>query len=453
METNEDIDLIVNHPKKAINNLAVPIFLTNLFLLMNNFTSGIWVAGLGADALTAVGFISPIFLIILGFANGLGAGSNSIISRHIGAKKYDAAGNSAIHSIMLSIIFSIITTIILSLVLKPLLYTMGAGEVINDAFTYGYIMILGCFSIFIPAMMTAIFRSEGKIKRATYPLMLVSFINMILDPIFIYVLNLGVAGAAIATIISALMAMCQMIYWMFIKRDGFLKIRMHDYKRDFNIYKDILVVGIPASLEQFFQSFESIITNYWLTILSGPIAVASYTATWRLLSVGISPLLGIGIAALTVGGAAYGAKNYNNMKTTKNYALKLGLISSIIIVIIFFTFAEPLSHIFAYSSNNPYLVQRIAEVIRIQSFFILVMPMGVVAGNLFQSMGKGTITLFCTIIRAAILEIIFAGLFGFVFGLKDVGIYGGIVFGMTLGSILSYVFLNFYLEKQREYFN
>ena len=314
METNEDIDLIVNHPKKAINNLSVPIFLTNLFLLMNNFTDGIWVAGLGADALAAVGFISPIFLIILGFANGLGAGSNSIISRHIGAKKYDAAGNSAIHSIMLSIIFSIITTIILSLVLKPLLYTMGAGEVINDAFTYGYIMILGCFSIFIPAMMTAIFRSEGKIKRATYPLILGSFINMILDPIFIYVLNLGVAGAAIATIISALMAMCQMIYWMFIKRDGFLKIRMHDHKRDFNIYKDILVVGIPASLEQFFQSFESLITNYWLTILSGPIAVASYTATWRLLSVGISPLLGIGIAALTVGGAAYGAKNYNNMK-------------------------------------------------------------------------------------------------------------------------------------------
>lgn len=122
METNEDIDLIVNHPKKAINNLAVPIFLTNLFLLMNNFTDGIWVAGLGADALAAVGFISPIFLIILGFANGLGAGSNSIISRHIGAKKYDATGNSAIHSIMLSIIFSIITTIILSLVLKPLLY-------------------------------------------------------------------------------------------------------------------------------------------------------------------------------------------------------------------------------------------------------------------------------------------------------------------------------------------
>ncbi len=69
--------------------------------------------------------------------------------------------------------------------------------------------------------------------------MLGSFINMILDPIFIYVLNLGVAGAAIATIISALMVMCQRIYWMFIKRDGFLKIRMHDYKRDFNIYKDI----------------------------------------------------------------------------------------------------------------------------------------------------------------------------------------------------------------------
>ena len=67
METNEDIDLIVNHPNKAINNLSVPIFLTNLFLLMNNFTDGIWVAGLGADAIATVGFISPIFLIILWF--------------------------------------------------------------------------------------------------------------------------------------------------------------------------------------------------------------------------------------------------------------------------------------------------------------------------------------------------------------------------------------------------
>ena len=80
------------------------------------------------------------------------------------------------------------------------------------------------------------------------------------------------------------------------------------------------------------------------------------------------------------------------------------------------------------------------------------MPFGIMAGNLFQSMGKGTIALFFTILRSAILEIIFAGLFGFILGLKDIGIYAGLVCGMSVGSILSYLYLNFYLKKRRKYF-
>ena len=453
MEANEDIDLIVNHPKKAINKLAVPIIISNLFMMLNNIIDGIWVAGLGADALAAIGFVTPLFLTLVGFANGLGAGSNSLIARCIGAEKYEAAGNSAIHSIMLSIIVSVIATILLLLILKPLLYTMGASEVINDASAYGYIIMLGCYSIFIPVMMSAIFRSEGEIKRASYPLMYTAIINMILDPIFIYVLNLGVAGAATATVIAATIPLFQMIYWMFIKRDSFLKIKMSEYKTDLNIYKDILVVGIPASLEHFILSFVSILMNYWLTVLSGTIAVASYTATWRLLSIGFAPLLGIGVAALTVGGAAYGAKNYENMKIAENYAIKIGLISSVAICLLCFTFAEPLSHIFAYSVNSTLLSQRITEAIRILCFFLVLMPFGIVAGNLFQSMGKGTIALFFTIIRSAILELIFAGLFGFILGFKDVGIYAGLTCGMAIGSILSYLYFNYYLKKHRKYFN
>ena len=132
MEANEDIDLIVNHPQKAINKLAVPIIISNLFMMMNNIIDGIWVGGLGAGALAAVGFVTPLFLILVGFANGLGAGSNSLIARCIGAEKYDAAGNSATHSMILSIIVTIITTISFLIVLKPLLLQMGAGEVIKD---------------------------------------------------------------------------------------------------------------------------------------------------------------------------------------------------------------------------------------------------------------------------------------------------------------------------------
>ena len=448
----KEIDLIVNHPKKAINKLALPIIISNLFMTLNNIIDGIWVAGLGPESLAAVGFVTPLFFAFVGIANGLGAGSNSLIARCIGAEKYHDAGNSAIHSIMLCFIATAISTVVILIILKPLLLMMGAGEVIDYALSYGYIVLGGVFSLFIPAMLAAIFRSQGEIERASYPLMLTAIINMILDPIFIYVIGWGVTGAAIATVLAATLAMLPMIYWMFYKKDSFLEIKLSEYKRDLSIYKEILVVGIPASLEQFILSFVSILMNYWLTLLSGTVAVAAYTATWRLISIGISPLIGIGVAALTVGGAAYGARNLDNLKTALNYGVKLGLISSAIICSFFFIFAEPLSFIFSYSASSAVLSDRVVEALRILCFFILFMPLGILAGNIFQSMGKGTMSLILTILRTFILEVLFAGLFAFIFDLADIGIYMGIVCGMAFGSILGYVYINYYLRKHKSYF-
>ena len=448
----EEIDLIVNHPKKAINKLALPIIISNLFMTLNNIIDGIWIAGLGPGPLAAVGFVTPLFFAFVGIANGLGAGANSLIARCIGAERYHDAGNSAIHSIMLCFIVTAISTVIILIILKPLLLTMGAGEVLDYTLTYGYIVLGGVFSLFIPAMLAAIFRSQGEIERASYPLMLTAIINMILDPIFIYVLGWGITGAAIATVLAATLAMLPMLYWMFYKKDSFLEIRLREYKRNLSIYKDILVVGIPASLEQFILSFVSILMNYWLTILAGTVAVAAYTATWRLVSIGISPLIGIGVAALTVGGAAYGARNLDNLKTALNYGAKLGLISSVIICSFFFIFAEPLSYIFSYSASSAVLAERVVEALRILCFFILLMPLGILAGNIFQSMGKGTISLVLTILRSFILEILFAGLFAFVFNMGDVGIYTGIVCGMSLGSIIGFIYVNYYLKKHESYF-
>ena len=452
MEKTDDIDLIVNHPKRAINKLALPIIISNLFMMLNNIIDGIWVAGLGPHPLAAVGFVTPLFLALVGFANGLGAGSNSLLARYIGAERYEDAGNGAIHSIALSVIVTIITTVIILIILKPLLLTMGAGEVINESMTYGTIVIGGIFSIFLPAMMAAIFRSQGEIKRASYPLMFTAVINMVLDPIFIYVLGWGIAGAAVATVISGTLPMFQMMYWMFVKRDSFLEVKLSEYRRDFGIYKDILVVGIPASLEQFIISFVSILMNYWLTILSGTIAVAAYTATWRLVAVGLSPLIGIGVAALTVGGAAYGARNFENLKTALNYGIKLGMISSIIICSFLFIFADPLSYIFSYSADSSVLAPRVVEALRILCFFILFMPLGILAGNIFQSMGKGTMSLFLTVLRSFILEVIFAGLFAFILGWGATGVYWGLVCGMSIGSVFGYFFINFYLKRNRSYF-
>ena len=448
----EDIDLIVNHPKKAINKLALPIIISYIFMMLNNIIDGIWVSGLGPNPLAAVGFVTPVFLAFVGFANGLGAGANSLIARYIGAEEYENAGNSAIHAFVLSIVVTIICTVLILIIIKPLLLIMGAGEVIDDAVVYGSIIIGGIFSIFLPAMMAAIFRAQGDVKRASYPLILNAFINIILDPIFIYVLGWGIGGAAFATVLSGTFAALPMVYWMFIKRDSFLKIKMSEYKTNLQIYKDILVVGIPASLEQFIISFVSILFNYWITILGGTVGVAAYTATWRLVSIGMSPIMGVGIAALTVGGAAYGARNLVNLKTALNYGVKLGLISSIFVCSFFFIFAAPLSFIFSYSADSAVLSANIVEALRILCFFIVFMPFGVLAGNIFQAMGNGAMALFLTVLRSFIMEMLFGGLFAFVLGFGLVGLYVGLVCGMSTGSLIGYVHLIFYLRNHEDYF-
>ncbi|WP_405304956.1 MATE family efflux transporter [Methanobrevibacter sp.] len=448
----EDIDLIVNHPKKAINKLALPIIISYIFMMLNNIIDGIWVSGLGPNPLAAVGFVTPVFLALVGFANGLGAGANSLIARYIGAEEYENAGNSAIHSIVLSIVVTVISTILILLILKQLLLIMGAGEVLSETLAYGNIVIGGIFSVFLPAMMAAIFRAQGEVKRASYPLMLTAFINIILDPIFIYVLGWGVGGAAFATVLAGALAASPMVYWMFIKKDSFLKIKMSEYKRDLQIYKDILVVGIPASLEQFIISFVSILFNYWITILGGTVGVAAYTATWRLVSIGMSPIIGVGVAALTVGGAAYGARNLLNLKTALNYGIKLAMVSSIIISFFFFIFAEPLSFIFSYSADSSILSSNIVDALHILCFFILLMPFGVLSGNIFQSMGKGTIALSITVLRSFILEVLFGGLFAFILGFGLIGLYSGLVCGMATGSVIGYAYINYYLNKHKDYF-
>lgn len=448
----EDIDLIVNHPKKAINKLALPIIISYIFMMLNNIIDGIWVSGLGPNPLAAVGFVTPVFLALVGFANGLGAGANSLIARYIGAEEYENAGNSSIHAIVLSIVVTVISTVLILMVLKHLLLIMGAGEVLSETLAYGNIVIGGIFSVFLPAMMAAIFRAQGDVKRASYPLILNAFINIILDPIFIYVIGWGIAGAAFATVLSGSLAAAPMVYWIFIKKDSFLEIRMREYKTNLQIYKDILVVGIPASLEQFIISFVSILFNYWITILSGTVAVAAYTATWRLVSIGMSPIIGVGVAALTVGGAAYGARNLTNLKTALNYGIKLAMISSVIISLSFFIFAEPLSFIFSYSANSSVLSSSIIEALHILCFFILLMPFGVLSGNLFQAMGKGTLALSITVLRSFILEVFFGGLFAFILGFGLVGLYAGLVLGMATGSLIGYLYINYYLNKHKDYF-
>ena len=447
MEKNENVEMITGDPKKAINKLSVPIIASMFLIFANNIIDSIWVAGLGPEPLAALGYVTPLFMIMVGFGNGLGAGGNSLISRYIGAENKKSANNAAIHNLILSAVVSVIITIIFLTFLKPLLMMMGASSVINYAMDYAFIIFAWTIGLLMPPIVGGAFRAEGDIKRATLPIAVAAIINMILDPIFIYTLNMGIKGAAWATAIGPFISLLLMFYWIFVKKDTYLSYNFKDFHNNLTMYKDILVVGIPASLEQLVLSVLTIFVNFMLTIVSGPIAVAVYTAGWRIVNIGMLPAIGVGTAAISVAGVAFGARKYENLRVVARYAVKVALIASIIVCIILIVFSNQIAYIFSYSESSAELAPLIASFLQIMSLFILYVPFGASSGNVFQGVGKGTISFLLTTFREFILVLIFAYLLGFTFHMGEFGIYCGMLLGGGIGSLICYACIELYINK------
>lgn len=447
MQLNENIESIIGDPKKAINRLAYPTILSMLLMFANNLIDSMWVGGLGSEPLAALGFMSPLYLVIIGFGVGIGAGANSLISRYIGAERFEDSNNAAMHSIIIGMIVSIAIMLIGIFFLKDLLILFGAGSVIDYAMDYGMIIFLSSMVILFPAIISSLFRAEGDVKRATWPLVLNAILNMILDPILIYYFNWGIRGAAIATVLSTLANLLMMLYWYLVKMDTFLNLDIDYYHRDLEIYEEILLVSLPASCEEVIYSIVGISFNYLIMLTAGTMEVAIFTVVWRFVSIAFLPCIAIGVSTITVSGVAYGAKNIQNFRITLNYSTLISLIITAIICAVFFIFAYPISESFNLISGNAEMIARTAEVLRIMVFYNLFIPFGATAVYVYQGVGSGFKSLATTLLREIILSVGLAYLFGLTFKMGIFGVYLGAIVGMILGCFIGFICIVIFEEK------
>ena len=332
----------------------------------------------------------------------------------------------------------------------PILEFMGAGHTIQYAMDYSYI-IFGFLFIFVySGVASAIFRSEGDMKRATIAIAVTAIMNIILDPIFIYVLDLGIAGAAWATVISASLSCIVMSYWIWGKRDLYLDLSPNNFHYSSKMIFDTLQVAIPSTLENIVFSALAIIINSMLVLAGGTTAVAVYTASMRIVQMSMIPLIGLGTAVLTVAGVAYGAHNYKNLQTAHSYSIKLGFLISIALGAVMFIFSSQIATMFSYTQASASLSPQIATAISVLSLFVLAVPHGMMSSMMFQGVGKGVYSLLITLLRSLILESVFAYIFCFIFGWGVTGIYAGVVFGCFVGGTLGYLWAKLFIRKFRE---
>ena len=446
-KTTEGVNILLGDPKKAVFKLSIPIIVAMSIQTIYTLSDTFWVAGLGADALAAVGFSVPFFMIQMALTGGVAVGGGAAISRRIGARDKAGVDNVAVHIFVIMFILAVALTILGLAIVRDLFMYSGAGKTTALGVAYARVNFAGSFIFFFTNVANSILRSEGDSKRAMQAMILGSVLNVVLDPIFIYPLGFGVAGAAMSNVISYAISGLLMLYWFFIKKDTYVSFRFGSFRFNKQIIRDIFRVGIPSSFEQFALALTALSMNYIIASISSTDGVAVYATAWRITGIAVVPLIGISISLVSISGAAFGENNFKKAQNAFFYALQVGIIVETAIALIVYFFAPQIAAVFTEAESAARIAPELIRLLKIMTFFYPAVAFGMLSASLFQGAGKGTSALIATLLRSLVLTLMFSLLFAYEFGWGLTGIWWGLVTGTIIGSLIAFLWAEMYLRN------
>jgi putative MATE family efflux protein len=440
------VKTLLGDPKKAIVKLSIPMIIAMSVQTLYSLIDTYWVSGLGADALAAMGFVFPFFFISMALSNGIGIGGGAAISRRIGAKDKVGADNAAVHTIIIAVLVSIIFTIPFYLFAPQLFTLVGAGKTTGLAVAFAQVIFLGSIVIFFSSVANSILRSEGDSKRAMRAMVISAVLNIVLDPIFIYNFNMGIAGAAWATLLSITISSLMMANWLFFRKDTYVSFNFKNFRFEKSIVKEIFEISVPASAQQLSMSLSMIFLNAIIVLVSNTDGVAVYSTGWRIATIAMAPLMGMAMAIISVTGAAIGARDYVKAKIALSYSTRLGFLIECAIGALLFIFATPIAYLFTQSEGGTHITADLAHFLRVMCLFYPIASLGFFSSSFFQGAGRAMDSLIATLLRTIVFTPLFAALLALTFNMGQVGAWWGMVIGNGLGSLVMYVWAGYYLR-------
>lgn len=198
----KDVGVLMGDPKKAIRIMVIPIFVALVIEALNNLIDAVWVTGLGSSALASVGVFFPFFFILLAISNGISIGASQAISRRIGADDAENADFAAVQGLIMIVLSSFAMMALMIVITPTLVVLIGGPSIKDECMSYAYPIIIGAPVMFLSMYFSNLLRSEGSAMRSMGIQVMVALINMVLDPVFIYIFGWGLMGAAVATVLS-----------------------------------------------------------------------------------------------------------------------------------------------------------------------------------------------------------------------------------------------------------
>lgn len=387
---------------KTIVLFALPIFLGNLFQQLYNVVDSLVVGNfLGKEALAAVTSTGSLVFLLVGFINGIFVGAGVIIARYFGAKNRERL-DLAIHT---TLAFAVVAGIFLTVVgvsLTPLVLRLVGvpTDVFPQALSYLRTYFLGGIAICLYNACVGIFQAVGDSRRPLYYLMAAAGLNVVLDIIFVVYLNLGVAGAALATVISQFVS-AVLAFTKLLRVDEVYRVRLKKIRVHGPMLKNLLRMGLPAGVQNSVVGFANVIVQSNINAF-GSVAMAGSGSYSKLEGFAFMPITSFSMALTTFVGQNLGAKQYDRAKKGAGFGVITGVILAQIIGVLIFLFAPSLISFF---SSQPEVIEIGTLRARIISLFFFLLALSHLLSGVLRGAGKTKVPMVVMLVSWCLIRI------------------------------------------------
>lgn len=399
---NKNVNLGEGSVGKLLINLAVPAIIAQMVNLLYNIVDRIFIGRMvnGEIAMAGIGVAMPIIMIISAFSYLIGSGGAPLTAIKMGEKNNDDAEKIMSNSFSMLLIVGVSLTIIFLLFKEPILWAFGASETtINYALDYLTIYVMGTLFVQIALGMNTFINTQGFAKIGMFTVLIGAVINIVLDPILIFTFDMGVKGAALASIIAQGVSTLFALNFLFGKK-SILKIRKKYLKLDKKIVGSILALGIAPFIMQATESLVLVSLNNQLSRFGGDLAIGVMTIMSSIMQIILLPANGLTQGAQPIISYNYGAKNIDRVKKTFKYTVLATLSYTFFMCLILMIAPEMVVKIF---NNDPSLLEITSWSIKIYFAGIFIFGIQAACQSTFLALGQAKISLFLALLRKIIL--------------------------------------------------
>ncbi len=443
---SEDVEALLSDPKKAMLHMAVPLFVTYLISRLQSFIDGIWCSGLGPDPLSAISISAPAYRIIVSIGIAIGVGASASIARHIGAGDKNSADRTASQALMLALAAAIAVIPVMYFAAGPIISMSGAGYNKDLAMDYVTPYILCSVPLVFNGLVVGLMRAEGAAKKSMMVSASASVINMALDPLMIYGLDMGITGAAWATCISYMITLAAGLA-MYARGRMYISPSVKGFRFEPDLLRDMAVMTVPVALESLLSCLIIAPEQGLVASCGGAEGLVVYINSFTFVDLATIPSMALMSALIPVVSAQLGQNAPDKVKDSLRYSMKLVLATGVIMGAALFAFADQLVSLYTYSEEMALLHDEMAFALCIYSVVPILNGVMKLGTSMLQALRKAVVSTAIMFGR----ELMFILFFWFASGVSMTAIYWSLdavnLIMMAVVLAVLFVVMREYLRK------